>query len=114
MTQTKCGTFEVDVTLGAGEEFGFYLYPLGDASDRATVSDIGCLHAGGGRCPDFAAPSALEGMEVCTSVTEEGEDVFYNRVFDGKTFTYVFGSCDEGCARAAPRGCPGADVALGV
>jgi hypothetical protein len=106
MTQTRCGTFEVDVMLGAGEQFGFYLYPLDNTSDEATVSDIGCLHRGGGRCPKFATPSALEGMEVCTSVIEEGDDIFYNRVFDGKTFTYVYGSCDEGCALKAPSGCP--------
>ena len=106
MTQTRCGTFEVDVMLGAGEQFGFYLYPLDNASDEATVSDIGCLHKGDGRCPEFATPTALEGMDVCTSITEEGDDIFYNRVFDGKTFTYVYGSCDEGCVLDAPSGCP--------
>lgn len=47
----------------------------------------------------------FEGMEVCIFVIEEGDDIFYNCVFDGKMFTYVYGSCDEGCALKASSGC---------
>ena len=37
-----------------------------------------------------------------------GEDIFYNRIFDGSTTTYVFGSCDRDCAPTedSRNGCP--------
>lgn len=105
MSQTRCGTFETDVMLAPGEEFGFYLYDLADPSDENTVSDIGCVRRGDGRCPGFATPAALKGLEMCTKTTEAGDDVFYNRVFDGSRVEYVFGSCDAACVDAAPRGC---------
>lgn len=111
MTQVRCGVFEVDVMLAPGEQFGFYLYPLGNTSDVATVSDIGCFSHGGERCPSFSAPAALEGMERCTKTYEEGQDIFYNRIFDGSTTTYVFGSCDRDCPPAEGplrNGCPSA------
>jgi len=111
MTQVRCGVFEVDVMLAPGEQFGFYLYPLGNTSDVATVSDIGCFSHGGERCPSFSAPAALQGMERCTKTYEEGQDIFYNRIFDGSTTTYVFGSCDRDCPPAEGplrNGCPSA------
>lgn len=107
MTQTRCGTFETDIALAPGEEFGFYLYDLAAPTDANTVSDIGCLRRGGGRCPGFASPAALEGLESCTKTTDEGDDVFYNRVFDGSQTEYVYGSCDVACSDGAPRGCAG-------
>ena len=110
MKQTRCGTYEADVTLYPGEEFGFYLYKIGDATDRNTVSDIGCLSRGGARCPGFATPSALKGLELCTKKTDQGDDVFYNREFDGEQTTYVYGSCDYGCASDRPLGCSDDDV----
>ena len=108
MTQVRCGVYEVDVMLAPGEQFGFYLYPLGNTSDIATVSDIGCFSHGGERCPSFSTPAALQGMERCTKTYEEGEDIFYNRIFDGSTTTYVFGSCDRDCAPTedSRNGCP--------
>lgn len=108
MTQVRCGVYEVDVMLAPGEQFGFYLYPLGNTSDVATVSDIGCFSHGGERCPSFSTPAALQGMERCTKTYEEGEDIFYNRIFDGSTTTYVFGSCDRDCAPTedSRNGCP--------
>lgn len=111
MTQVRCGVFEVDVMLAPGEQFGFYLYPLGNTSDVATVSDIGCFSHGDERCPSFSTPAALQGMERCTKTYEEGQDIFYNRIFDGSTTTYVFGSCDRDCPPAEGplrNGCPSA------
>jgi hypothetical protein len=107
MTQTRCGTYELDVVIGDGEQFGFYLYPLNNTSDEMTVSDIGCVREGGARCPHFATPAALEGMEQCTKAYDQGQDVFYNRIFDGQQLTYVYGSCDVSCTLPEPIGCPG-------
>ena len=59
LQETSCGNYEGTVDLEVGEEFGFYLYPLGDESDESTVLDNGCLHEGDARCPAFSSPSAL-------------------------------------------------------
>ena len=65
-----------------------YLYLIGDTSDESTVLDSGCMHEGDARCPAFASPSALAGIEQCTTkYTDPGSgDVFYNRVFDGRIY----------------------------
>lgn len=108
LQETSCGNYEGTVDLEVGEEFGFYLYPLGDESDESTVLDNGCLHEGDGRCPAFSSPSALSGIEQCTSkYSDPGSgDVFYNRVFDGETLAYNWGTCETTCAVAHPEGCP--------
>lgn len=106
MTQSRCGTYEVDVDLADGEEFGFYLYPLGNTTDEYTVSDIGCLGEGGRRCPGFASPASMALMDHCTKVFDEGVDKFYNRIFDGQQRTFVFGSCDFSCTLPEPVACP--------
>ena len=108
LQETSCGNYEGTVDLEVGEEFGFYLYPLGDESDESTVLDNGCLHEGDGRCPAFSSPSALAGIEQCTSkYSDPGSgDVFYNRVFDGETMAYNWGTCETTCANSGPPGCP--------
>ena len=108
LQETSCGNYEGTVDLEVGEEFGFYLYPLGDESDESTVLDNGCLHEGDGRCPAFSSPSALAGIEQCTSkYSDPGSgDVFYNRVFDGETLAYNWGTCETTCANSGPPGCP--------
>jgi hypothetical protein len=106
MTQSRCGTYEVDVDLADGEEFGFYLYPLDNITDETTVSDIGCLGEGGRRCPGFASPASMTLMDRCTKVFDDGVDKFYNRIFDGQQRTFVFGSCDFACTLPEPVGCP--------
>ena len=112
LQETSCGNYEGTVDLEVGEEFGFYLYPLGDESDESTVLDNGCLHEGDGRCPAFSSPSALAGIEQCTSkYSDPGSgDVFYNRVFDGETLAYNWGTCETTCAVAHPEGCPAVKV----
>jgi len=104
MTETSCGQYSVDLDMATGEEFGFYLYPIGNTTDVATVSDIGCSGEGDGRCPNFSSPSALAGMTACTTAFKDNGDTFYNRVFDGVTTSYQWGSCDS-CAVEAPEGC---------
>ena len=108
LQETSCGNYEGTVDLEVGEEFGFYLYPLGDESDESTVLDNGCLHEGDGRCPAFSSPSALSGIEQCTSkYSDPGSgDVFYNRVFDGETLAYNWGTCETTCAAPHPKACP--------
>jgi len=101
MTEITCGNFEVTVDLAVGEEFGFYLHPIGDDTDINTVLDSGCLKEGNKRCPGFSTPSVLAGIENCTSKYTDpvsGED-FYNRVFDGTTLSYNWGTCETTCSK---------------
>jgi len=108
MQQVSCGTYRTSLRIAPGEQFGFYLYPFNDANnDVATVSDIGCVREGDKRCPGFASPSALAEMKTCAKEYEYGENIFYNRIWDGEEMTFVFGSCDVGCASEAPVECPG-------
>ena len=37
MRETSCGNYEATIAIDKDEEFGFYLYPLGNATDIATV-----------------------------------------------------------------------------
>jgi len=104
MTETSCGQYSVDLDMAQGEEFGFYLYPIGNTTDVATVSDIGCSGEGDERCPNFSSPAALAGMTACTTAFTDNGDTFYNRVFDGVTTSYQWGTCDS-CAVEAPEGC---------
>ncbi len=108
MKEVSCGNYAIsDFPLEEGEEFGFYLYPIGDTSDETTVLDDGCLHEGDARCPAFASPAALVGGECTVKYTDPGsDDVFYNRVYDGSTTAYTWGSCEATCAVGQPDGCP--------
>ena len=108
MKEVSCGNYAIsDFSLEEGEEFGFYLYPIGDTSDETTVLDDGCLHEGDARCPAFASPAALVGGECAVKYTDPGsDDVFYNRVYDGSTTAYTWGSCEATCAVGQPDGCP--------
>ena len=113
MVETSCGNYEATVDLAVGEEFGFYLHPIGDDSDVNTALDNGCLHEGDARCPAFSSPSALAGIETCTSKHEDpgSGDVFYNRVFDGTTLSFNWGTCETTCAADGPPGCPATSTA---
>jgi len=113
MVETSCGNYEATVDLAVGEEFGFYLHPIGDDSDVNTALDNGCLHEGDARCPAFSSPSALAGIETCTSKYEDpgSGDVFYNRVFDGTTLSFNWGTCETTCAADGPPGCPATSTA---
>ena len=114
MKEVSCGNYAIsDFPLEEGEEFGFYLYPSGDTSDETTVLDDGCLHEGDARCPAFASPAALVGGECTVKYTDPGsDDVFYNRVYDGSTTAYTWGSCEATCAVGQPDGCPAATGAF--
>ena len=114
MKEVSCGNYAIsDFSLEEGEEFGFYLYPIGDTSDETTVLDDGCLHEGDARCPAFASPAALVGGECAVKYTDPGsDDVFYNRVYDGSTTAYTWGSCEATCAVGQPDGCPAATGAF--
>ncbi len=114
MKEVSCGNYAIsDFSLEEGEEFGFYLYPIGDTSDENTVLDDGCLHEGDARCPAFASPAALVGGECTVKYTDPGsDDVFYNRVYDGSTTAYTWGSCEATCAVGQPDGCPAATGAF--
>ena len=46
MQETSCGNYEATVNIADGEEFGFYLYPIRNATDIATVLDDGRLCCG--------------------------------------------------------------------
>ena len=107
MAEIGCGAYELlHVPIAKGEEFGFFVYPKGqEGSDEKTISDIGCEHAGSSKCPAFAVPAAAIGMEACTKNTTAGEDTFFNRVYDGVTVDYTWGSCDNSCVQAHPTGC---------
>lgn len=108
MQQVSCGTYRTSLRIAPAEQFGFYLYPFNDANnDVATVSDIGCVREGDKRCPGFASPSALAEMKTCAKEYEYGENIFYNRIWDGEQTTFVFGSCDLACTSEAPVECPG-------
>ena len=105
--------YEATVDVAVGEEFGFYLYPIGDTSDESTVLDSGCMHEGDARCPAFASPSALAGIEQCTTKYGSGSgDVFYNRVFDGENLSFNWGNCETTCANDGPPGCPSKEPEL--
>ena len=104
MTETSCGQYSVEYEMVQGEQFGFYLYPIGNTTDGAPVKDIGCSDEGDQRCPDPSSPAALAGMTACTTAFEENGNTFYNRVFDGSTTSYQWGTCDS-CAGEAPQGC---------
>ena len=106
---SECGTFEVPLSsvagMGAGEEFGFYLYSKTNSTfDINQRADIGCGSEGDVRCPVAESPSPLAEMQ-CTQAFKSAGNVFYNRVFDGTTLSYNWGTCDEECSVKNPQ-CP--------
>ena len=107
MHETSCGVYEVEVSLKVGEEFGFYLHEVGDATDEGTRADIGCTNptTGTGKCPALESPAPLSGS-TCTKRFKFGEDEFNNRVYDGTTNTFEWGLCEvDTCAKTEPEGC---------
>ncbi len=108
MKEVSCGTYEGAFDIKDQEEFGFFLYPIGeDLTDVNTVLDNGCMHEGDSRCPSFAVPAALAGFSACTSKYEDpgNGNVFYNRIYDGATNSFTWGSCDTTCATKHPVNC---------
>jgi hypothetical protein len=106
---SECGTFEVPLSsvagMAAGEEFGFYLYSKTNSTfDINQRADIGCASEGDVRCPVAESPSPLAEMQ-CTQAFKNAGNVFYNRVFDGTTLSYNWGTCDEECSVKNPQ-CP--------
>ena len=115
MQEIGCGVYELlHANVAVDEEFGFFVYPKGEeGSDEKTISDIGCDDAGSSKCPAFAVPAAAIGMQMCTKKTTYGEDSFFNRVYDGVTVDYTWGSCSNSCAQAHPAGCVSDPVPAG-
>ena len=44
MKEVSCRNYEVDTSIALNEEFGFYLFPIGNETDLNTVLDSGCSH----------------------------------------------------------------------
>jgi hypothetical protein len=89
-----------------------------DKDEGVVIKDVGCLTTNENkvdkRCPwgthagvpgGFSSMKAEEGdtvahpfgMRECTFAYEYGDVTFYNRVFDGRQTSFVWGSCLESC-----------------
>ena len=109
----KCGQFSVpsDI-LSPGDQFGFYLYSKSEGNG-SPIKDIGCESSSNedDRCPIHSSTFSNSiggpfGMESCTQKFSFGSDLsFYNRVYDGATTEYVWGSCSNACGRTEPKSC---------
>lgn len=125
MRETMCGTYEVNVTIGRGEQFGFFLYPKryhkrgrGSITEYEAQLDVGCAKPGAfgnwDRCPPNATPSAMAmyGTECSQKFVVHyakrsgmrGTEIFQNRVFNGQT-NFVWGGCGNGCGDYQPPAC---------
>jgi len=109
----KCGEFSAPADiLSPGDQFGFYLYSKSEDNGKP-IKDIGCEASSNsdGRCPTHSATidpivGGPYGMETCTTKFSFGSDLnFYNRVYDGRTTEYVWGSCSNTCGRSEPESC---------
>ena len=112
----QCGQYSIktsEAALAEGEEFGFYLYPF-DPERGTPIKDIGCERSfdGDSRCPMHSASNTVSiggpfEMAECTTKFSQSDDLaFYNRVYDGTTMTFTWGSCALTCGASAPAGCP--------
>ena len=125
MRETTCGTYEVNVTIGRGEQFGFFLYPKrydqrgrGSITEHEAQLDVGCAKPGAfgnwDRCPPDATPSAMAMygtqcsqrfvVHYAKNSGMRGTEIFQNRVFTGQTH-FVWGGCGDGCADYQPPAC---------
>ena len=132
----RCGTYTGTVRLRAGVQMNFWLYPIKNDANETLVydeqfefaqCDSGCRDAGDGgggdpnwdRCsPKFSpAPLALVGtgtndgncvqrFDVYYDEPEPGHETFFNRIYDGRQTTFVWGACGNACADYQPPQCP--------
>jgi hypothetical protein len=104
MTKTSCGEWEVDADIDAGEEFGFFLHPKDVEEDFYTVLDIGCKEEKGAKCPEFAVRSPMvEGS--CTKEFVHNGAKFWNRIWDGETTHFNWGTCQTECGKEKADQC---------
>ena len=101
MEQTDCGTFTTKIVPSVGEEFGFYLFWKDNFTEWYSVSDIGCDGTNTDKCPPG---DVLASLSACTNTVQNPGFVSHNRVFDGTTLTYNWGTCDTSC-NAKPASC---------
>jgi len=101
MESTECGTFKTKVLPKAGEEFGFYLFWKDNLTEWNSVSDIGCDGPNSDKCPPG---DVIASLSACTNSVQNPGFVSHNRVFDGTTLTYNWGTCDASC-NAKPASC---------
>jgi hypothetical protein len=94
MEQTDCGTFKTKVLPKKGEEFGFYLFWKDNLTEWESVSDIGCTGPNTDKCPPG---DVLASLASCTNAVQNPGFVSHNRVFDGTTLTYNWGTCENSC-----------------
>ena len=111
MTEVSCGVYEINAKPKAGEEFGFFVFPKDGSSYPA--KDIGCKNVAGDKCPIQSIPAPLAGAKCAPEVDYGTGALFYNRVFDGETFDYVWGNCETSCS-SAPIECSAASAKLGL
>ena len=103
MEQTDCGTFKTKVLPKKGEEFGFYLFWKDNLTEWESVSDIGCTGPNTDKCPPG---DVLASLASCTNAVQNPGFVSHNRVFDGTTLTYNWGTCENSCG-TKPASCGG-------
>jgi hypothetical protein len=95
MESSDCGIFTTNTVPAKGEEFGFYLYNLNNFTEYDAVSDIGCEGTDTEKCP---LGDVLDSLAACTNSVEGSGYTAHNRIFDGETFAYNWGTCDSTCA----------------
>ena len=123
MTEISCGTFQADVHIYKGEQFGFWLYPTTNETESHLYSsstdaqiDGGCEAKGSHRCKAAHVPAPLVNSTCTKSFPVYylqkgmGHDIFWNRVYDGKSTSFVWGSCDSECIAHQPPTCESCEV----
>merc|ERR1712100_558275 len=66
-----------------------------------SVSDIGCTGPNTDKCPPG---DVLASLASCTNAVQNPGFVSHNRVFDGTTLTYNWGTCENSCG-TKPASC---------
>ena len=108
MENAGCGSYHIHTDeLFVGTQFGFALYQKKNTTAHSATKDIGCRSESDSdpRCPSWKSPNGENGgsrggpmeMGECTFQYKYGDVTFYNRVFDGETTDYVWGSCLDTC-----------------
>ena len=108
MENAGCGSYQIHTDeLFVGTQFGFALYQKKNTTAHSATKDIGCRSESDSdpRCPSWKSPNGENGgsrggpmeMGECTFQYKYGDVTFYNRVFDGETTDYVWGSCLDTC-----------------
>merc|ERR1711970_1086930 len=91
--------FKTKVLPKKGEEFGFYLFWKDNLTEWESVSDIGCTGPNTDKCPPG---DVLPSLAACTNAIQNPGFVSHNRVFDGTTLTYNWGTCENSCGTKPP------------